>query len=245
MRRKRPRRVVKKRVAKPRATRGRLRNASPAAAARILDLLELAHPDARCELNYRNPYELVTATILSAQCTDKRVNEVTPVLFARYPGPDALARAAAPELEEIIRSTGFFRAKAKSLIGCARALVEHHGGLVPRSLEALVKLPGIGRKTANVVLGHAYGINEGIAVDTHVQRVANRLGLVREEEPAKIEAQLMAMVPRERWTRTTDLLIFHGRRVCDARRPACGRCTLFALCAFEDKRAHALARGAA
>ncbi len=203
-------------------------------------MLEKAHPDARCELDHRNPWELLTATILSAQCTDKRVNEVTPVLFARYPDPNALARAATPELEEIIRSTGFFRAKSKSLIGCARALVERHGGLVPRSLDELVKLPGIGRKTANVVLGHAYAMNEGIAVDTHVNRVANRLGMVREPDPLKIEAQLMRKVPRERWTRTTDLLIFHGRRVCDARRPACGRCSLFALCAFPDKQAHAL-----
>lgn len=219
----------------------RPRNASPHAAASILDLLELAHPEAECALRSRNPYELLVATILSAQCTDKRVNEVTPALFSRFPAPASLAAARRPELEGMIRSTGFFRAKAKSLIGCARALVERHAGEVPASLAALVELPGIGRKTANVVLGHAYGVNEGIAVDTHVKRVAQRLGMVREQDPGKIEPRLMALIPRQRWTRTTDLLIFHGRKVCNARRPACGRCTLFTLCAFPGKQAHALA----
>lgn len=219
-------------------------NATPAAARRLLDALERAHPEAECALHHADAFQLLTATILSAQCTDKRVNEVTPALFARYPGPGALAAARPPELEELIRSTGFFRAKARSLIGCAQALVERHAGEVPRSLAALVALPGIGRKTANVVLGHAFGINEGVAVDTHVQRVAQRLGLVRGREPAKIEAELMALVPRRRWTRTTDLLIFHGRKVCDARRPACGRCPLFAACAFPDKQSWALAGAA-
>ena len=215
-------------------------NAKPASARKILDILEKTHPEAQCALLYRNPYELLMATILSAQCTDRRVNEVTPILFARYPAPAALAAADTAELEGIVRSTGFFRAKSKSLIGCARALVEKHGSELPRSIEILVKLPGIGRKTANVVLGHAFGINEGIAVDTHVHRVANRLGLVTEDDPVKIEAALMKIIPRERWTRTTDLLIFHGRKICDARRPACGRCPLFRTCAWPEKQAHAV-----
>jgi endonuclease-3 len=208
-------------------------------AARILDRLEQAHPEARCALDSRNAFELAAATILSAQCTDERVNQVTPRLFARYPDAAALAAAAPAELEEIIRSTGFFRAKAKSLIGFARGLLERHAGQVPRTMAELVPLPGIGRKTANVVLGHAYGVNEGVAVDTHVLRVTNRLGLAQGDDPLKIEAQLMALVPRERWTRTTDLLIFHGRKVCDARRPACGVCPLFADCRWESRQARA------
>jgi endonuclease-3 len=212
---------------------------TPALAGRILDLLELAHPEATCALHYRNAYELLVATILSAQCTDQRVNLVTPALFQRYPTPHALAGAQPPELEELIRSTGFFRAKAKSLLGCARALVEHHGGELPRSLEAMVKLPGVGRKTASVVLGHAYEIAEGIAVDTHVLRVSKRLGLARTDDALKVERELMRLVPRERWTRTTDLLIFHGRKICDARRPACGVCPLFGLCRWESRQAFA------
>jgi endonuclease-3 len=214
--------------------------AARARAARILDLLESAHPEATCALHYRNPFELVVATILSAQCTDERVNMVTPALFRRFPTPAAMAAAAPAELEEIIRSTGFFRAKTKSLIGCARALVEQHGGKVPRLLADLVKLPGIGRKTANVVLGHAYDVAEGVAVDTHVLRVSGRLGLARGDDPIAVEQQLMALIPQERWTRTTDLLIFHGRKICDARRPACGLCPVFALCRWEERHARAL-----
>jgi endonuclease-3 len=212
---------------------------SAARAGRLLDLLETAHPEAECALDRRNAYELLMATILSAQCTDARVNMVTPELFRRFPTAADLARADAGEIEEIIRSTGFFRAKAKNLLGCARALVADHGGEVPRSLDALVKLPGIGRKTANVVLGHAYGIAEGIAVDTHVLRVSNRLGIAAGDDPVEVERQLMAIVPRDRWTRTTDLLIFHGRKVCDARRPACGACPVFALCRWESRQAWA------
>ena len=212
---------------------------TPRFAAQVLDRLELAHPEARCALGYANAFQLSVATILSAQCTDERVNLVTPALFARYPDAAALAAAAPEELEAIIRSTGFFRAKAKSLIGFARGLVERHGGEVPRTMAELVPLPGIGRKTANVVLGHAYDVNEGVAVDTHVRRVANRLGLVDSEDPAKIELQLMALVPRARWTRVTDLLIFHGRKVCDARRPACGVCPVFALCRWDSRMAWA------
>ncbi len=210
-------------------------------AGRILDALEKAHPEAECALHNANAFELVAATILSAQCTDQRVNMVTPVLFRRYPTPAALASADPDELQEIIRSTGFFRSKAKSLMGCATALVREHGGEVPRSLDLLVKLPGIGRKTANVVLGHAFGIAEGIAVDTHVLRVSNRLGLARGDDPIDVERQLMALVPRARWTRTTDLVIFHGRKVCDARRPACHTCSLFGLCRWESRQAWATA----
>jgi endonuclease-3 len=208
-------------------------------AARILDALEKAHPEAECALGYANAFELVAATILSAQCTDERVNRVTPALFRRYPTPAAMAAADPDELQGIIRSTGFFRSKAKSLMGCAAALVRDHGGEVPRSLDLLVKLPGIGRKTANVVLGHAFGIAEGIAVDTHVLRLSNRLGLAKGDDPVDVERQLMALIPRERWTLTTDLIIFHGRRVCDARRPNCGSCSVFGLCRWEERQAWA------
>jgi endonuclease III len=227
----------------PRRATSRAPNQTPGRAARILDALEAAHPEAACALHHADAYELTMATILSAQCTDKRVNEVTPALFARFPTPTALAAADPAELESIIRSTGFFRAKARSLIGCARAIVEEHGGSVPRDLATLVRLPGIGRKTANVVLGHAYGIAEGIAVDTHVLRLSNRLGLVCSDDPEKVEAALMKLLPRERWTRTTDVLIFHGRKVCAARRPACGSCPVFGLCAWESRQSHALPAG--
>jgi len=207
---------------------------------KILDILEQAHPEATCALHYKNPYELVMATILSAQCTDERVNMVTPTLFARYPTPKALAGARPEDVEEIIRSTGFYRAKTKSLLGNARALVADHGGEVPRSMEAMVKLPGVGRKTASVVLGHVYDIAEGIAVDTHVLRVSNRLGIARGDDPIEVERQLMAIIPKERWTRTTDLIIFHGRKICDARRPLCGQCPVFALCRWPSRQAFAL-----
>jgi len=209
-------------------------------AAQILDLLELTHPEARCALDYRNPFELVAATILSAQCTDERVNQVTPVLFRRYPDAKAMARAKAEDLEGIIRSTGFFRAKSRSLLGCATALAEGHGGEVPRTMEEMTKLPGVGRKTASVVLGHAYDLAEGIAVDTHVLRVTNRLGIARADDPLEVERQLMAIIPRERWTRTTDLVIFHGRKICIARRPLCGECPVFALCRWPYRQAYAL-----
>jgi endonuclease-3 len=220
----------------PRRTK---RQATPERAQRILDILERAHPEARCALSYRNAFELAIATVLSAQCTDERVNLVTPHLFERYPDARTLGAAPLADVEEIIRSTGFFRAKARSITGFARGLVERHGGEVPQSMEPLVHLPGVGRKTANVVLGHAYGVNEGIAVDTHVLRVTNRLGLARGDDPLKVEEQLMALVPRPRWTRTTDLLIFHGRKVCDARRPACGVCPVFAECGWESRQAWA------
>ena len=206
----------------------------------ILDRLEKIYPDADCELEYRNAFELLIATILSAQCTDKRVNAVTPQLFARYPTAKDLAAAKLPEVEEIIRTTGFFRAKAKSITACAQALVKDHGGEVPRDFEAAVKLKGVGRKTANVVLGHAYGITEGIAVDTHVLRLSSRLGFTKNDDPIHVEQDLMKLVPRERWVKTTDLIIFHGRRTCDARKPRCGECGIFDLCPWASKQAFAL-----
>ena len=209
-------------------------------AGEILDRLEKIYPDADCELRYGNAFELLIATILSAQCTDKRVNAVTPRLFARYPAAKDLAAAKLPEVEEIIRSTGFFRAKAKSITSCAQALVANHRGLVPRDFDAAVKLKGVGRKTASVVLGHAYGIAEGIAVDTHVLRLTARLGLTKHHDPIKVEQDLMKLVPRERWVKTTDLIIFHGRRTCDARKPRCGECGIFDLCAWASKQAYAL-----
>jgi len=199
-------------------------------AAAVYDLLEREYPDARTALEHGNPFELAVATILSAQCTDERVNMVTPELFRRFPDAGALADAPPEELEAIIHSTGFFRSKARSLVGMARAVVEEHDGEIPRSLEELTRLPGIGRKTANVVLGNAYGIDEGVVVDTHVKRLSGRLGLSRESTPEKIEADLMEVFPRERWTLLAHLLIFHGRQVCSARKPRCGRCVVAHLC---------------
>lgn len=196
----------------------------------ILTRLLAAYPDARCALDHRTPFELLCATILSAQCTDARVNLVTPTLFARYPNPAALARANPSDVERIIQSTGFFRNKTRSLIGMARALVANHGGEVPRTMEELRVLPGVGRKTANVVLGNAFGINEGITVDTHVSRLSRLLGLTRHEDPVKIEQDLMPLFPRDHWALVSHLLIFHGRRVCVARRPRCAECVLSDLC---------------
>jgi endonuclease III len=196
----------------------------------VLARLRAAYPDARTELNFSGPFQLLVATILSAQTTDVRVNMVSPALFARYPGPDALAAADPAELEGIIRSTGFFHAKAKSLIGMATALVERYGGVVPASMEELVTLAGVGRKTANVVLGNAFGLNEGVVVDTHVGRLSVRLGLTNETDPIKVEQTLMTCVPRDDWTLFSHLLIFHGRRVCAARSPACDRCVLSDIC---------------
>lgn len=201
-----------------------------AQAAEIQRRLVELYPDAHCELNYRNPYELAVATILSAQCTDKRVNLVTPELFRRWPDADALSRAPREEIEQVIQSTGFFRKKAKSLSGFAKGLMARHGGEVPAAMEELVALPGIGRKTANVVLGNAFGINEGVVVDTHVQRLANRFGLTRETDAVKVERALRPLFPRESWTMLSHLMIWLGRRVCDARRPKCGACTLADIC---------------
>jgi endonuclease-3 len=199
-------------------------------AAEIIALLKEAYPDARCALEHRDAYELLCATILSAQCTDARVNLVTPALFARYPTPFELARAEPADVEEIIKSTGFFRNKTKSLIGMAQAVVADHGGDVPRTMEELRQLPGVGRKTANVVLSNAYGTNEGVTVDTHVTRLSGLLGLTSDTDPVKIEQQLMRLYPREDWGILSHLLIFHGRQICIARRPRCGECVLARLC---------------
>jgi len=188
------------------------------------------YPNAHCELDFTTPFQLLVATILSAQCTDKRVNMVTPVLFSRYPTVESLARAKQEDVEEIIRSTGFFRNKAKSIIAMAGALVDKHSSDVPSTLDSLVGLPGVGRKTANVVLGNAFDVNEGVVVDTHVARLAGRLGLTTETDPVKIEQELMRLFPKDRWTMLAHLLIFHGRRVCDARNPRCGECTLSDIC---------------
>jgi len=196
----------------------------------VLDRLLAEYPDAHCALDFTNAFELLCATILSAQCTDKRVNMVTPALFARFPDAAALATAKPEELEEIIRSTGFFRSKAKSLIGMATGLMERHGGEVPADMDALTALPGVGRKTANVILGNAFGRNDGIVVDTHVTRLSNRLGLTAESDAVKIEQALMPLIPRERWTILSHLLIEHGRRVCDARKPRCADCVLSDVC---------------
>jgi endonuclease III len=201
-----------------------------ARATEVFARLKRAYPDAHCELDHETPLQLLMATILSAQCTDKRVNMVTPSLFKRFPTAQALADARQEELEEMIKSTGFFRNKAKSLIGLGKALVERHGGAVPDSMETLVKLPGVGRKTANVILGNAFGKNEGVVVDTHVGRLSLRLGLTRETDPVKVERELMPLVPREDWTMLAHVLVFHGRRICYARTPKCEICVLSEIC---------------
>jgi endonuclease III len=196
----------------------------------VFSRLKDAHPDAHCELDHETPLQLLVATILSAQCTDKRVNMVTPLLFQTFPTAASLADAPPEKLEEIIKSTGFFRNKTKSLIGLGKALVERHKGEVPDSMDALVKLPGVGRKTANVILGNAFRKNEGVVVDTHVGRLSVRLGLSKEKDPVKLEQELMPLFPREEWAMLAHVLIFHGRRVCDAKSPKCEICTLNEIC---------------
>jgi endonuclease-3 len=196
----------------------------------ILERLRRSYPDAKTALHHANPYQLIVATILSAQTTDVRVNLVTPALFERYPDPLALARARQSDVEKLIQSTGFFRNKAKSIIGMAQALVADHGGEVPSTMEALLTLPGVGRKTANVVLGNAFGVNDGVVVDTHVTRVSQRLGLTRHTDPAKIEPDLMRLFPRDSWALLSHLLIFHGRQICIARKPRCPECVLADIC---------------
>ena len=198
-------------------------------ARRINRILAETYPDACCELDFRSPLELLVATILSAQCTDVRVNQVTPALFARYPTAADYAAADPAELEELVKSTGFYRNKAANIIGMAQAVCERHGGEVPDRLEEMVKLPGVGRKTANVVLGNAFD-TPGITVDTHVGRLSRRLGLTDKEDPVAVEFDLAALLPKSEWTLFSHRLIFHGRRVCKARRPACGVCPLARLC---------------
>lgn len=196
----------------------------------IFKRLRQAYPDAHCELDHTGPYQLLVATILSAQCTDKRVNLVTPALFERYPDAESLAVADPRELEGMIKPTGFFRNKAKSLLGMAGGLLDRFGGSVPPRMDDLVTLPGVGRKTANVILGTAFDIPVGVVVDTHVGRVSRRLGLTRHSDPVKVETVLMKLFPRKNWTLLSHLLIFHGRRVCVARRPRCAECVLNDIC---------------
>ena len=201
----------------------------------ILPLLKKMYPKAKCSLDYQNPFQLIIATILSAQCTDERVNKVTPELFKKYPNAKALAAAPQDALEKDIQSTGFFRNKAKSLRGMAEAIVEKHGGQVPRTMEELTHLPGVGRKTANVVLGNAFDIAVGVVVDTHVARVSARLALTKQTDPVKIEQDLMQIVPREDWTLFSHLLIHHGREICQARKPKCSICPLLPHCPAGQK----------
>ncbi|HEY0671630.1 MAG TPA: endonuclease III [Longimicrobiales bacterium] len=196
----------------------------------ILERLHKEYPDARCSLTFRNPYQLLVATILSAQCTDERVNLVTPALFKAYPKAADLADARPEDVEELIKSTGFFRNKTKSLLGMSNAVVERHGGKVPDEMDALVDLPGVGRKTANVVLGNAFGKAEGVVVDTHVTRLSQRLGLTKQSDAVKIELDLMELVPRDEWTIISHLLIDHGRAVCKAPTPRCEVCMLNDIC---------------
>jgi len=197
----------------------------------ILGLLERYYPEVHCTLNFTNPLELLVATVLSAQCTDVRVNQVTPALFKKYPTAVHYAQAPLPELEKAIYTTGFFRQKAKSLQGICQTLVKDYGGQVPGSLTELVKLPGIGRKTANVILGNAFGI-PGIVVDTHLGRVAQRLGLTLAKDPVKIEFDLMPLVPQERWVKFSHQMIWHGREICVARKPKCPQCPLLPYCDY-------------
>jgi endonuclease III len=196
----------------------------------IIQRLKRYYPDAHCALDHTNPLELLIATILSAQCTDERVNIVTKTLFARYKTPQDYANAEPSELENIIKSTGFYRAKAKSLMGTGKILLEKFGGEIPRDMEQLRTLPGVGRKTANVVLGNAFNITSGIVVDTHVKRLAFRLGQTTHKPPEKVEADLEKLVPHEDWIHYSHLLIFHGRQICKARRPLCEKCFLEGLC---------------
>ncbi|HEX6576336.1 MAG TPA: endonuclease III [Gemmatimonadaceae bacterium] len=199
-------------------------------ALQILARLKKEYPDAHCELDYETPLQLLIATILSAQCTDKRVNMVTPGLFNKYPDAESLSSARTEELEEMVRSTGFFRNKTKSLLGMSAAVSERHNGVVPKTMDELTKLPGVGRKTANVVLGNAFNINVGVVVDTHVGRLSVRLGLTNETDPVKVEQELMKLIPVDDWTLVSHLLIFHGRRVCLARAPRCESCVLADVC---------------
>ena len=222
-------RGTRERTGKGRAPKRRARP-TPEGAAEIYTRLSEHYPDAHCALDFKTPFQLLVATILSAQCTDKRVNMVTPALFKRYPTPASMAEAKPQELEEMIKSTGFFRNKAKSLLAMSRAVADEHSGRVPDSMEELVELPGVGRKTANVVLGNAYDKNEGVVVDTHVGRVSERLGLTKETDPVKVEQDLVKIFPRDQWTMLAHLLIQHGRQICEARRPKCEICFLSDIC---------------
>lgn len=217
------------------ANSSRAEGTNPKRVAAILAKLDEAYPNATCELNHKNAFELLIATILSAQCTDVRVNQVTATLFQKYPDAKAFAYATPSELEQEIRPTGFFRNKTKSVMGASKGILENFGGEVPRTMEEILTLPGVARKTANVVLGTAYGIPSGIVVDTHVQRIANRLDLTRNEDPKKIEQDLMQVIPKNKWIQFSHQIIWHGRRVCQARKPKCTECNLESLCYAKDK----------
>ncbi|MCL2660322.1 MAG: endonuclease III [Acidobacteriaceae bacterium] len=208
---------------------------APARVTEILQVLEKTYPKAVCALDHRSAWELTVATILSAQCTDVRVNMVTPALFKAFPTPKAMASASLPEIEELIRTTGFFRNKAKSILGAAKLVVEEFGGKIPQTMEEILRLPGVARKTANVVLGSWYKIASGVVVDTHVMRLSHRLELTREKAPEKVEKDLMRIIPHERWISFSHELIHHGRQVCIARKPKCMDCTLEKLCFSGDK----------
>lgn len=208
---------------------------APERVAAILRILDETYPDAVCALTHRTPWELLVATILSAQCTDVRVNMVTPELFRRFPGPAAMAKAKLPKLEELIRTTGFYHNKAKSIQGAAKKIAEEFGGKVPETLAELITVPGAARKTANVVLGVSFGKAEGVVVDTHVFRIAHRLGLAKGDTPQKVEQELMKVIPQDHWIRFSHQIIHHGRQVCIARNPKCKQCTLETLCHSKDK----------
>ena len=244
--------LKKKESAKKKTARPKAKSAKPARAAQaakpargagtgpkrvaaILAKLDEAYPNATCELNHKSAFELLIATILSAQCTDVRVNQVTEILFKKYPDAKAFAYATPSELEQEIRPTGFFRNKTKSVMGAGKGILEDFGGEVPRTMEEILTLPGVARKTANVVLGTAYGIPSGIVVDTHVQRIANRLDLTRNEDPKKIEQDLMQVIPKDKWIQFSHQIIWHGRRICQARKPKCAECNMESLCYAKDK----------
>ncbi len=199
-------------------------------ALKVIELLEKEHPDAKIALRYSNPLELLVATILSAQATDEQINKITPKLFQKYKTAEEFANADLLELEQEIRSSGFYRNKARNIKNCCKMLVEKYNSKVPRTMDELLELPGVARKTANIVLSNAFGVVAGVAVDTHVRRLAQRLGLTETDDPAKIEVDLMQLVPKDKWARITDLLIFHGRRICIARKPKCDVCVLNKIC---------------
>jgi endonuclease-3 len=238
--------LIRKTVAKKSAPKTTTKKLSPTQRgdlapdriAGILKALDEAYPDVECALTHHSPWELLVATILSAQCTDVRVNMVTPELFKRFPTPAAMSKATLPQLEALIRTTGFFRNKAKSIQGAARKVVEEFGGKVPQTLAELITIPGAARKTANVVLGVSFGKAEGIVVDTHVFRIARRLGLAKGDTPQKVEQELMRIIPQARWIDFSHQLIHHGRQVCIARKPKCDRCNLEQLCHSKDKTWH-------
>jgi endonuclease III len=217
------------------AKAGRAAGTDPKRVAAILAGLDEAYPGATCELKHENPFQLLVSTILSAQCTDVRVNQVAETLYRKYPDPKAFAYATPSELQQEIRPTGFFRNKTKSVMGASKAILEKFGGEVPRTMDEILTLPGVARKTGNVVLGTAYGITSGVVVDTHVLRLSSRLDLTRNEDPKKVEQDLMEIIPREKWIQFSHQIIWHGRRVCHARNPKCAECNLESLCYSKDK----------